>query len=105
MRAEAALSQARTNLSYTEIKAPFAGRIGDNACRRGRAGRPRGRTACHPSSSLIRSMEFPVPTAELQDFLDQVKGDGLRHCRGHARVGPMVRSMTAWATSTSLTAG
>lgn len=74
MRAEAALSQARTNLSYTEIKAPFAGRIGDNAVDEGALVGPE----VGPLVTLVEldpiHVEFPVPTAELQDFLDQVKG-------------------------------
>lgn len=74
MRAEAALSQARTNLSYTEIKAPLQAGSAITLSTRARWSAPRS-DRLSPSSSSIRSMwGFRYPTAELQDFLDQVKG-------------------------------
>ena len=72
LRLEATLDRARTNLSYTEIKAPFAGRIGDSAVDEGAlVGPETGTLATLVQLDPIHA-EFPVPTAVLRDFLERV---------------------------------
>jgi multidrug efflux pump subunit AcrA (membrane-fusion protein) len=46
LRLQAALDRARINLSYTEIRAPFAGRVGPSAIDAGALVGPRERAAC-----------------------------------------------------------
>src|SRR6056297_2078699 len=73
LRLEAALDRARTNLSFTEIKAPFEGRIGDTPVDVG--------ALVGPESGMLATLvqldpihaEFPVPTALLRDFLERVE--------------------------------
>lgn len=73
LRLEASLDRARTNLSYTEIKAPFAGRIGDSAVDAGALIGPETGTL----TTLVQldpiHAEFAVPTALLRDFLERVE--------------------------------
>jgi membrane fusion protein (multidrug efflux system) len=73
MRLEAALDRARTNLSYTEITAPFDGRIGDTPVDVGALIGPE----TGPLATLVQldpiHAEFPVPTAVLRDFLERVE--------------------------------
>ncbi|SEM40835.1 membrane fusion protein, multidrug efflux system [Roseovarius tolerans] len=73
LRLEASLDRARTNLSYTEIKAPFAGRIGDSAMDEGAlVGPEAGALATLVQLDPIHA-EFAVPTAVLRDFLERVE--------------------------------
>ena len=68
MRLSAALDRARINLSYTEITAPFDGRIGDTPVDEGALIGPE----TGPLATLIRldpiHAIFQVPTAVLQDY-------------------------------------
>lgn len=72
MRLEAAVERARINLSYTEIAAPFTGRIGDTPVDVGALIGPE----TGPLATLTRldpiHAEFRVPTAVLRDYLDRV---------------------------------
>ena len=73
LRLDAALDRARTNLSYTEIKARFAGRIGDSAVDEGAlVGPETGALATLVQLDPIHA-EFAVPTAVLRDFLERVE--------------------------------
>ncbi|SHM16273.1 membrane fusion protein, multidrug efflux system [Roseovarius litoreus] len=73
LRLEAALDRARTNLSYTVIKAPFSGRIGNSAVDEGAlVGPESGALATLVQLDPIHA-EFPVPTALLRTFLERVE--------------------------------
>lgn len=73
LRLEATLDQARTNLSYTEIKAPFAGRIGDSTVDIGALVAPEvGALTTLVDLDPIHA-EFTVPTAVWRAYLDRVK--------------------------------
>jgi membrane fusion protein, multidrug efflux system len=73
LRLEAALERARINLSYTEIRAPFAGRIGPSSIDAGAlVGPETGRLATLTRLDPIH-VEFTVPTAVLRAFLDEVE--------------------------------
>ncbi len=73
LRLEAALDRARTNLSYTEIKAPFEGRIGDSSVDEGGlVGPEAGALATLVQLDPIHA-EFAVPTAVLRTFLERVE--------------------------------
>ena len=73
VRLEAALERARVNLAYTEITAPFAGRIGDSAVDVG--------ALVGPQSGALTTLvqldpihaEFQVPTATLRTYLERVE--------------------------------
>lgn len=72
IRLGAALESARINLSYTEIRAPFAGRMGKNAVDVG--------ALIGPDSGVLATLtqldpihvEFDVPTATLRNYQEQV---------------------------------
>jgi len=71
-QAEAALDAARIDLSYTEIAAPFDGRIGPTQVDAGAiVGPETGRLATLTDLDPIHA-EFSVPTAALRRFLDAV---------------------------------
>jgi membrane fusion protein (multidrug efflux system) len=73
LRLAAVLDRARTNLSYTQIKAPFAGRIGDRTVDVGAlVGPETGALAMLVQLDPIHA-EFAVPTAVLRDFLERVE--------------------------------
>jgi len=73
LRLEAALDRARINLSYTEIRAPFSGRIGPSSIDAGAlVGPETGRLATLTRLDPIH-VEFTVPTAVLRNFLDEVE--------------------------------
>jgi len=73
LRLGAAMDRARTNLSYTEITAPFSGRIGDSAVDEGALVGPE----TGPLATLVQldpiHAEFAVPTAVLRNFLERVE--------------------------------
>jgi len=72
MRLTAALDRARLDLSYTQIKAPFTGRIGPpNVDRGALIGPETGALAKLIQLDPIH-VEFPVPTAVLRDFQERV---------------------------------
>lgn len=73
LRLTAALDRARTNLSYAEIKAPFAGRIGDASVDVGAlVGPEAGALTTLVQLDPIHA-EFPVPTAVLRNFLERAE--------------------------------
>ena len=93
---EATLDRARTNLSYTEIKAPFAGRIGDSAVDEARWWGPRpGRSRRWFSS--IRSM----PNSRCRQRSCAIFSNGSTAARSP---GEAAVSLTL-ANGTSMTAG
>ncbi|MFV0491512.1 MAG: efflux RND transporter periplasmic adaptor subunit [Pseudorhodobacter sp.] len=72
LRLEATLDRAQTNLSYTEIKAPFAGRIGDTAVDSGALVSPEiGALTTLVDLDPIHA-EFSVPTALWREYLEKV---------------------------------
>jgi membrane fusion protein (multidrug efflux system) len=72
LRLEAALERARLNLAYTEIRAPFAGRIGTSAVDAGAlVGAETGPLATLTRLDPIHA-EFAVPTATLRDYVEGV---------------------------------
>lgn len=73
LRLTATLDRARTNLSYAEIKAPFAGRIGDASVDEGALVGPEvGALTTLVQLDPIHA-EFPVPTAVLRNFLERTE--------------------------------
>src|SRR6056297_695769 len=79
MRLEAALERARVNLSYTEIKAPFAGHMAEAAADRGAYVTPQSGAL----STLVQldpiHAEFQVPTAALRSYLERVETGEASH--------------------------
>jgi membrane fusion protein (multidrug efflux system) len=73
LRLGGSLERANVNLSYTEIKAPFAGRMGISAVDAGSIIGPE----TGPLATLTQldpiHVEFAVPTAMLRNYLDAVK--------------------------------
>jgi len=72
LRLKGTLDSARINLSYTEIKAPFAGRIGPSAVDEGAIIGPESGTLATLTQLDPIHVEFSVPTAMLRNFLEQV---------------------------------
>ena len=73
MRAEAALERAEINLSYTEIAAPFAGRISTTPVSAGAYIGPESGVLATLTQLDPMHVEFPVPTSVLRDYLDRVE--------------------------------
>ncbi len=73
LRLTGSLERANVNLSYTEIKAPFAGRMGISAVDAGSIIGPE----TGPLATLTQldpiHVEFAVPTAVLRNYVDAVK--------------------------------
>ncbi len=72
MRAESALERAEINLSYTEIAAPFSGRISTTDVSPGAVIGPEAGVLATLIQLDPLHVEFPVPTAVLRDYLDRV---------------------------------
>lgn len=72
MRAEAALERAEINLSYTEITAPFAGRVSTTPVSVGAVIGPETGVLATLTQLDPMHVEFPVPTAVLRDYMDRV---------------------------------
>jgi membrane fusion protein (multidrug efflux system) len=72
LRLEAALDRARINLSYTEIRAPFGGRLGASAIDAGALVGPESGPLVTLTALDPIHVEFTVPTALLRRFTDAV---------------------------------
>jgi membrane fusion protein (multidrug efflux system) len=72
MRLSAALDRARINLSYTEITAPFAARIGDTPFAVGALIGPEAGALARLTRLDPIHAEFAVPTAVLRDYQERI---------------------------------
>ena len=72
MRLSAALDRARINLSYTEITAPFAARIGDTPFAVGALIGPESGALARLTRLDPIHAEFAVPTAVLRDYQERI---------------------------------
>lgn len=72
LRLGGSLDRARINLSYTEIKAPFDGRIGTSAVDDGAIIGPETGTLATLTQLNPIHVEFSVPTATLRNFMERV---------------------------------
>jgi membrane fusion protein (multidrug efflux system) len=73
LRLQAALERARINLSYTEIRAPFAGRLGPSAIDAGALVGPESGALVTLTALDPIHVEFTVPTAVLRSFMVAVE--------------------------------